>query len=103
VVVTEDPDKANVLSVSAVYDNYTDDGVNVVNGTETVTNVGGQIGPVNFESDVLLSGCHTGSRLTPPGGYTTGAIAAVVSEMAYAGYMVTTLDGKVYQPPLPTK
>lgn len=103
VVVTESPDGSEVAGVSAVYDDYSDDGKNVLNGTESVTNAGGAAGPVTFHSDLVLSGAHTGSRVTSPGGFTVTVLNAMTGEMAYAGYMTTILDGQVYTPPLPTR
>ncbi|MFN2537278.1 MAG: hypothetical protein ABR549_03880 [Mycobacteriales bacterium] len=103
VVVVESPDKAEVIAVSAVYDAFSDDGKNVLSGTESVTNAGGAAGPVTFHSALQLSGAHTGSRVTSPGGFTITVVNAFTGEMAYAGLMTTVLDGQAYLPPLPTR
>jgi hypothetical protein len=103
VVVTETPDHSFMTSVSAVYDNFTDDGRNVVNGTESVTDLVGNLGAVTFHSALTLSGEHTGYRITSPGGFTVSIVGTVAAKTAYAGYMVTMLDGQLYQPPAPLK
>ena len=103
VVVTETPDHAFMTSVSAVYDNFTDDGRNIVNGTESVTNAVGNAGAVTFHSALTVTGEHSGYRVTSPGGFTVSILGTVAAKTVYAGYMVTMLDGQLYQPPAPLK
>lgn len=101
VTVVETADKSAITLVSAIYDNYSDDGRNIVNGTESVSNAGGTAGPVTFRSALTLTGEHTGYRLTSPEGFTVSVVSAFTGELVYAGYMVTLIDGKLYQPPVP--
>jgi hypothetical protein len=106
VTVVESPEKAFISDVTAVYDNYSDDGRNFLNGTESVTNAGGNAGPVTFNSALTLTdatGTVRGTRMTSPGGYTVTAVNSIVGEIVYAGMMTTVLDGKVYLPPTPTR
>jgi len=101
VTVVETVDRSAISLISAVYDHYSDDGRNILNGTESVSNAGGTAGPVTFRSALTLTGEHSGYRLTSPEGFTVSVVSAFTGELAYAGYMVTLLDGKLYQPPLP--
>lgn len=106
VTVVETPDKAFVLEVTALYDNYSDDGRNFLNGTETVSNEGGNAGPITFHSALTLSdaeGNVRGGRFTSPDGFTVSAVNAILGEIVYEGYMTTVLDGKTYHPPVPTR
>lgn len=98
VTVTEHP--APGLVVSAEYHDYSDDGKNILNGTESVHTEGLV---TTFHSDLKLSGAHTGHRWTTPGGYTVSLASFVVGQMTYTGLMTTTIDGKTYQPPVPTR
>lgn len=99
VVVTEHP--APGLEVSAVYDNYSDDGEHFLDGTESVHTEGVV---TTFHSALFLSGARTGARLTSPGGYTVSLLNFFAgNKMVYGGYMVTILDGQVYRPPLPAR
>lgn len=101
VTVVETVDKSAISFVSAAYNNYSDDGRNILNGTESVSNVGGTAGPVTFRSALTLGGEHTGYRLTSPDGFTVSVVSAFTGRLVYTGYMVTLIDGKLYQPPLP--
>jgi hypothetical protein len=101
VTVVETPDRSAISLVSAVYDNYSDDGRNILNGTESVSNAGGTAGAVTFRSALTLTGEHTGYRLTSPDGFTVSVTSAFTGNFVYTGYMATLIDGKLYQPPLP--
>lgn len=82
--------------VSAVYTNYTDDGLHVINGTESaeLEMVGGKPRVV-WHSNIRSSGRQNGTKKTSPGGF-------IVSPMGepLEGELVTTIDGEVYRPPL---
>jgi hypothetical protein len=89
VVITENPAKTAIDSVQVTYTNYTDDGINVINGTQSATR-----SPANWHSNLALSGCHTGSQVTSePGGFT-------MSGTTRTGTLTTTLDGISYTSPL---
>ncbi|MBS1845132.1 MAG: hypothetical protein JST53_12005 [Actinobacteria bacterium] len=66
---------------TANYVNYSDDGRSFVNGTQTVSNVGG---PIHIVNDLTLSGEHTGSL---HGDITFNA------DKTYSGTQTATFDG----------
>lgn len=106
VQVTTTPDGRFVLDVVTVYRDFTMDGVHYVNGTEAITNEGGNAGPVTWHSNLVVTdadGDFVGSRLTSPGGFTVTVLNAFVGEIAYAGYMTSVIDGETYHPPVPTR
>lgn len=92
-------------SASVTYNNYTDDGINVINGTETVIatpSANPLLGTVTYHDNLVLSGAHTGSQTTSePGGYTIAPTASLAfGQYRPVGTMTTIIDGTVYnQPP----
>ena len=67
-----------------MYTNYSDDGINIINGTESAT-------ASIWHENLTLSGCNTGSEVTSePGGYTIKT-----------GTLTTTIDGVAYTSPPP--
>jgi hypothetical protein len=99
--VVENAGKTGIESISVTYNNYSDDGINIINGTESVTNNGSALGPITFHEHLTLSGAHTGTKVTSePGGYSVSQIAVAFGTYQPTGTMTTTLDGHVYtQPP----
>lgn len=84
--------------VSASYASYTDDGVHIIDGTESaelVTN-GGEPRIV-WHSDLRSSGRQMGTKKTSePGGFVISPLGKPLE-----GELVTTIDGKTYRPPRP--
>jgi hypothetical protein len=80
---------------------YSDDGVNVINGTESVS-AGGTLNlSVTWHENLTLSGCDTGTKVTnEPGGYTEGPIDVFFRRYQPTGTMTTTLDGVTYKQPV---
>ena len=101
--VIEKPDKSGLEQVSATYTNYSDDGLNFLSGSESVTSGGGNAGTTTFIENLTLTGQHSGSKTTTPGGYTTTVLLAAAGDAkyVYAGSMTTCLDGKCYSPTPP--
>jgi hypothetical protein len=90
VVITETSDLTRMASMHITYSNYTDDGINIVNGTHSrVVTAGG----IEYHEDLTLSGAHEGTRVTsePAGWLFAGATRT--------GTLTTTIDGKVYTSP----
>jgi len=87
-----------VISVEVTYNNYSSDGYNYINGTESGvrgTNIDGQR-TLTWHANLAFSGLHTGSRVTSePGGFVVTALG-LAADATFAGTMVTTLDGVVY-------
>lgn len=83
-----------ITFVSARYKNYSDDGRHIINGTESAER-GAIPGQVVWHSNIQASGAQQGTKVTSePDGFVTSWKGAV------SGMLTTTIDGKVYTPPL---
>ncbi len=104
--VVDNPSKTQVSSISVSYSNYSDDGVNIINGTQSTT-LTSSSNPLNviqtFHEALRLSGQNTGTEVTSePGGYTIAPTASLVhGTYEPTGTMTTTLNGRVYTQPPP--
>lgn len=103
VVLVADPVLERLTSVATTYHGFSDDGLHVLDGTEVVVNPGNALGPTTWHSGLRVTGAATGTRTTPPGGFTLSTANSFTFQLLYAGYMVTALDGATYVPPLPTR
>jgi hypothetical protein len=91
-------ESGSITFVSASYTKFTDDGVHVIDGTESAERVSNGGKPrIVWHSDLRSSGRQTGTKKTSePGGF----VFSVVGE-PLEGELVTTIDGKTYRPPRP--
>jgi hypothetical protein len=97
---------ASMFGMSAVFVTYTDfsdDGLHIINGTESAERVAGggsgmmaMMGKMVVHSDLKLSGVQSGAKFTGEGGFSPGLFGQKSS-----GTMTTTIDGKVYSSPPP--
>jgi hypothetical protein len=99
--VTENAARSAVASVSASYTNYSDDGVHVINGTESAAGSTSALTllTVDWHSNLTLTGCETGNKVTSePGGFHLEIDLAEPVFQA-TGTLTTTIDGHVYRQP----
>jgi hypothetical protein len=99
--VTENAARSAVASVSASYTNYSDDGVHVINGTESAAGSTSALTllTVDWHSNLTLTGCETGTKVTSePGGFHLEIDLAEPVFQA-TGTLTTTIDGHVYRQP----
>ena len=97
VVITETPDRSGIAKVEVTYTNYSHDGVNTVNGTESGTSA-----PYTWHADLKLSGLHEGTRKTSePEGFVVTPPSArnPLGRATITGTLTTTLDGRSYSSP----
>jgi hypothetical protein len=83
---------------SVVYDNYSDDGRDFVNGTSTVTNPMILTGPIKIDTDLTMTGANTGySRihLVLSG---SSSIPVTATGTAVTSYDGTTVSGPPHVP-----
>jgi hypothetical protein len=86
-VITQNATQTGIDSIEVTFTNYSDDGINVVNGSSSRTASG------IYHENLTLSGGHTGNRVTTePGGW-------VFSGATRAGTLSTTIDGVTYTSP----
>ncbi len=105
VVVTTGPSRFNegeseVSSVSVIYSNYSADGFNFIDGTESGERNPGTGGTtLTWHADLTFSGLHEGSRKTSePGGFVV-RLSRLGAAGEFSGSLVTTLDGMTYRSP----
>ncbi|MFV8817520.1 TolB family protein [Haliea sp. E17] len=105
VVVTDGPSRFNpgemeVTSVSVIYSNYSADGVNFIDGTESGERNSGTGGTtITWHADLTFSGLHEGSRKTrEPGGFVV-TLKSLGAAGQFSGTLTTTLDGMTFNSP----
>jgi len=105
VVVTEGPSRFNpgateVTSVSVMYSNYSADGVNFIDGTESGERSSGSGGTtLTWHADLTFSGLHEGTRKTSePGGFVV-TLSRLGAAGEFSGTLTTTLDGMTFKSP----
>ena len=101
VVVTEGPSRFNpgeteIASVHVTYTDYSADGYNVVNGTES----GIRGATYTWHSDLNFTGLHHGSRRTGPDGFVVAPSPQLGGPATFSGTMTTELDGRTYVSPV---
>lgn len=97
VVITENADKTAIAKVEVTYANYSRDGLNILNGTESASSA-----PFTWHVDLTLTGRHKGTRrTTEPGGFTVTPPPAndPLARAKITGNLTTILDGKSYSSP----
>ena len=105
VKVVDNPSNPSLLSsISVSYSNYSQDGKNLINGTQSTTLTGSR-NPLDtiqtFHEVLRLSGKNTGTEVTSePGGYTIAPTASLVyGTYEPTGTITTTLNGTLYKQP----
>ena len=97
VVITENADKTAIAEVEVTYANYSRDGLNILNGTESASSA-----PFTWHVDLTLAGQHKGTRkTTEPGGFVVTPPPAndPLGRAIITGNLTTTLDGHTYSSP----
>lgn len=95
VVVSQATSGNETSSIRVTYTGYSHDGLNTVDGTESVTSA-----PYTWHTDLQLSGQHTGSRKTSePSGFVITPPLAPNTRATITGTLTTTLDGQTYGSP----
>ena len=86
-------------SVSVMYTDFTDDGLRIINGTESAeTTGGGMMGGVIIHSNLTSSGCQTGTKITSePGGFKVEG--GFMGGGTITGTLTTTIGGRPYTSP----
>ncbi|WP_425826284.1 hypothetical protein [Streptomyces fractus] len=108
--ITNDSAGAQTLSTAVDYRDYSDDGTNIINGTEKVERVSNAslgctpgtasaLACVTWTEDLKLSGRHTGTKRTGPDGFTLGPSVMLRNDFQAVGTLTTTIDGTTYRQP----
>jgi hypothetical protein len=99
VTITENDAKNAVASVSVTYKNYSNDGENILNGTERAELVGTD---VTWHEKLTLTGRHKGTKRTSePQGFTVSVALSALADPVFdaRGTLTTSLDGRTYTQP----
>lgn len=100
VVITDTPDHRTIKSVSVAYDNYSDNGESVINGTESVS--GGYIrlttALIDWHSNLTQTGKVHGTKMTSPDGFKL-SIDVMRNIFEATGTLTTTINGHAYTQP----
>lgn len=89
-------DDAGISYVAARYSGYSDDGLRVIDGTESAKRNGkGYSARIVWHCDVRASGKQVGTKKTSE---PTGFVMSLMGE-PLQGEIVTVIDGKTYRPP----
>ncbi|MEU6375841.1 hypothetical protein [Streptomyces sp. NPDC046909] len=108
--VTNNEADTQTLTIAVQYSDYSDDGANVINGTEQVergSNAALGCSPgtplalacLTWTEDLTLSGRHTGTKRTGPEGFTVGPSVMLRNDFQAVGTLSTTIDGTTYTQP----
>ena len=101
VTVTENSSHTADASVAVTYHDYSNDGITVLNGTESVSqtvSLATFTTSTTFVEDLHVTGCHTGSKLTSDGGFNVTQ-NLVTGASKRTGTLTTTVDGNEYSSP----
>jgi hypothetical protein len=101
VTITDNDTNNAVKSVAVTYNNYSDDGYYVLNGTERVTKTFvGSLTTVKVDwfSNLKQTGCTKASKTTSAGGFHL-TIDVLTNHLNATGTLSTTLNGKTYRQP----
>jgi hypothetical protein len=92
---------ANNSAIFVTYDHYSDDGVHIINGSESVEGLNPAGTRVLWHSNLKLSGCETGSKVTSEReGFIIGGANFEQIGQQRSGMLTTTVSGKQYVSPL---
>jgi hypothetical protein len=95
-----DSSNRSIQTVSATYHNFSNDGLNFVNGDENVTSTSLSLtfSEYDWYSNITSTGVITGTKLTSPDGF-HASIDVLVNDFSANGTLTTTIDGVSYLQP----
>jgi hypothetical protein len=111
VTITDNSSSNGYHSITASFQNYSDNGRNVINGSESVQNDTTSAGNVTWCENLTLSGQRSGTKTTnttstctgtaptATGTFTLGLSVLFFNNFQATGTMTTTIDGQTYTQP----
>jgi hypothetical protein len=98
--IADTPDHRAIKAISVSYDKYSDDGENVINGTESVS--GGYTrmttAVLDWHSNLTQTGKVNGAKITSPDGFKL-SIDVMRNIFEATGTLTTTINGQTYTQP----
>lgn len=98
VTIEENADRTAVTSIAVRYHEFSDDGLHILNGTESVEGDGSVLSAITFHSDLRLTGRQSGTRVTSPDGFWLES-SVMENNLQATGTMTTTIDGRTFLRP----
>ncbi|KAF5260190.1 hypothetical protein QWA68_014970 [Fusarium oxysporum] len=99
VTIIGNKDGTRLRTVGLIYHNFSDDGLNLLKGSEKVSvDVQGSVNLVDWHSDLAQTGPFNGTKKTGSGGFQL-RIDVRVNELVANGTLTTTVNGKEYLQP----
>lgn len=103
VTITENSEKTEIVSVAVEYDNYSEDGLNVLNGFENVTATAREnmAGDISWFSDLVQTGPWNGTKKTSPDGLhlAIDVLGDMPNIFRANGTLITIVNGESYHQP----
>ncbi|GAW20628.1 hypothetical protein ANO14919_101360 [Xylariales sp. No.14919] len=101
VTITDNTDASSIKSVAVQYTDYSDDGINFINGYENYTrsNPSYTLEIGDWYSDLVQTGATNSTKKTSPDGFHV-SIDTFVNIFEANGTLTTTVDDNVYSQPL---
>ncbi|KAF4624551.1 hypothetical protein G7Y89_g13618 [Cudoniella acicularis] len=98
--ITENSSKTAILTVAVSYSGYSDDGLNFITGTESVTstNLSPTLNHVDWYSRLTSTGQALSTKRTSPDGFHLN-IDVLLNLFDANGTLTTTINGQVYKQP----
>lgn len=98
--ITENAAHSDIEAVAVRYSNYSDDGVHIINGTESVAASQPSLTTImlDWHSDLVETGSVRGTKKTSAGGFKL-TIDIMKTIFEAEGTLTTTIDGRVYRQP----
>lgn len=100
VTITENATHTAISTVAVSYSHFSDDGIHVLNGTESVTTQTPTptLNKVDWYSDLVQTGCVNATKTTSPDGFHL-TIDVLTNLFQATGTLTTTIDGHGYEQP----
>ncbi|MER6810266.1 hypothetical protein ABT299_13405 [Spirillospora sp. NPDC000708] len=100
ITITENPARTAVSAVAASYSRYSDDGIHIINGTESVaaTDSSPTINTLDWFSDLVETGLVHATKKTSASGFHL-TIDVLTNIFQATGTLTTTVDGHTYRQP----
>jgi hypothetical protein len=100
VSIARDNTNTTIKTVTATYHNFSNDGVNFVNGYENVTSTSLGLTSAEYDwySNITSTGASNGTKFTSPAGF-HASIDVLTNFFEANGTLTTTIDGVYFEQP----
>ncbi|AYJ50387.1 hypothetical protein [Rhodococcus sp. P1Y] len=101
ITVTANDKGTRTMSISVVFDEFTDDGELIINGPQSAEIYqDSPLSDITWKADLTISGLYDGTVVTSPEGFTLDRQTKRDNVMRATGTMTTTINGHTYNQPV---